>query len=36
MGMEPPICAELRDGDYCVREAGHSGRHKYRPIPRMN
>ncbi len=35
-GMEPPVRAALRDGDYCVCEAGHSGRHKYRPIPRMN
>ena len=34
-GMEPPVCAELRDGDYCVREVGHSGRHKFRPINRM-
>ncbi len=34
-GMEPPVCAELRDGDDCVREAGHSGRHKFRPINRM-
>jgi hypothetical protein len=36
-GMEPPVCADLDDdGQYCVREAGHSGRHKHRPIPRMN
>ena len=36
-GMEPPVCADLRDDShYCVREAGHSGRHKFRPIPRMN
>jgi hypothetical protein len=36
-GMEPPVCADLRDdGHYCVREAGHSGRHEYRPIPRLN
>ena len=32
-GMEPPVCAVQRDdGHYCVREAGHSGRHQYRPI----
>ena len=32
-GMEPPVCAVQRDdGHYCVREAGHSGRHKFRPI----
>ena len=36
-GMEPPVCAVQRDdGHYCVREAGHSGRHKFRPIPKMN
>ncbi len=32
-GMEPPVCAVQReDGHYCVREAGHSGRHKCRPL----
>jgi hypothetical protein len=29
----PTPCGRLdEDGGICVREAGHSGRHKYRPI----
>jgi len=31
-GIEPPVCADLRDSDYCVRETGHSGRHKFQPL----
>ena len=30
---EPRACGALReDGQCCVREEGHSGRHKYRPL----
>ena len=31
-GMETPDCAELRDGDCCVREPSHSGWHNDRPV----
>ena len=34
-GMEPAPCGSPSKDEpahYCIREAGHSGRHKYRPI----
>jgi hypothetical protein len=34
-GMEPPPCgspSKTGPSRYCIREVGHSGRHKYRPL----
>jgi hypothetical protein len=34
-GVEPAICGSPSKDEptsYCIREPGHSGRHKYRPL----
>jgi len=32
-GIEPAPCgSQGGDGEVCVKEVGHAGRHKYRPI----